>query len=139
MILCLAILKMVWQLYQIRPVFVIMHEKLFILCEDIVCICVIFVIVQISDVMQVYDNINSARRGEVLWPNEEWRTAGGSGGWNGWHPSVGDEGTVVHRWIPSHRDPSRRSHTDKTIFLVQIDDKYVPVVETGLTFLGVEV
>jgi len=74
-----------------------------------------------------------------LWPNEDWRTGGGSSGWNGWRPSVGDEGTVVHRWIPSHRDPGRRSHIDKTIFLVQIDDKYVPVAETGLTFLGVEV
>ena len=94
---------------------------------------------KIADTVQVYDNINGVRRGEVLWPNEDWRNVGGQSGWNGWSPSIGDEGTVVHRWIPSHRDPSRRSHTDKTIFLVQIDDKYVPVAEAGLTFLGVEV
>jgi len=109
--------------------------------EDIVYVLIIFMLFyfKIIDTAQIHDNINSARRGEVTWPNEEWRTVGGSSGWNGWAPSVGDEGTVVHRWIPSHRDPSRRSHTDKTIFLVQIDDKYVPVAEAGLTFLGVEV
>jgi len=104
----------------------------------VICILVFMLFFQISDVTQVYDSIN-VRRGEVMWPSEEWRTVGGSSGWSGWCPSVGDEGTVVHRWIPSHRDPSRRSHTDKTIFLVQIDDKYVPVAEAGLTFLGVEV
>ena len=94
---------------------------------------------KIIDTAQIHDNINSVRRGEVFWPNEEWRSLGGLSGWNGWSPSVGDEGTVVHRWIPSHRDPNRRSNTDKTIFLVQIDDKYVPVAEAGLAFLGVEV
>jgi len=94
---------------------------------------------KIIDTAQVHDSINTMRRGEVIWPSEEWRNVGGLSGWNGWSPSVGDEGTVIHRWIPSHRDPSRRSHTDKTIILLQIDDKYVPVAEAGLTFLGVEV
>jgi len=100
--------------------------------------CSVFVLFcfKISDTAQVHDNINSVRRGEVIWPNEEWRMVGGLSGWSGWTPSVGDEGVVVHRWILSYRDAGRRSHTDKTIFLVQIGDKYVPVAEAGLTFFG---
>lgn len=46
---------------------------------------------------------------------------------------------VVHRWVPSHRDPNRRSHVDRTILLVKIDDKYVPIAESGTQDLGAEV
>ncbi|KFO95047.1 Pecanex-like 1, partial [Tyto alba] len=46
---------------------------------------------------------------------------------------------VIHRWVPCSRDPSSRSHIDKTILLVQIEDKYVAVVETGVLELGAEV
>jgi len=102
-------------------------------------LCFVSSAFKIVDTAQIYDSINGMRRGEVIWPNEEWRVVGGLSGWNGWYPSIGDEGTVAHRWTPSHKDTSRRSHSDKTIFLVQIDDKYVPVAEAGLTFLGVEV
>lgn len=46
---------------------------------------------------------------------------------------------VVHRWTPCHKDPGRRSHVDKTILLVLIDDKYVPIAENGVQDLGQEV
>lgn len=46
---------------------------------------------------------------------------------------------VVHRWVPYHRDPSRRSHVDRTILLVKIEDKYVPIAEVGVVDLGAEV
>lgn len=46
---------------------------------------------------------------------------------------------VVHRWVPSHRDPNRRSHVDRTILLVRIEDKYVPIAEAGVVDLGAEV
>ncbi|KAF4523513.1 hypothetical protein B566_EDAN004584 [Ephemera danica] len=46
---------------------------------------------------------------------------------------------VVHRWVPSHRDPNQRSHVDRTIVLVQIDDKFVPIAEAGVQDLGAEV
>jgi len=95
--------------------------------------------VQITDVSLVYDSINLLRRGEVNWPNEELRAAGGRTGWNGWSPSTGDIGTLVHQWLPCHRDPNRRSHVDKTIYLIQIGDRYVPVDETGVNVLSVEV
>lgn len=101
---------------------------------------------QITDTSYVYDNINvnAGRRSDVLWPSEDWRVAGGKNGWNGWTPSVGDEGTVVHRWTPgvAHREGSRRSNVvvvDKTILLVQVGERYVPVGEPGLTFIGIEV
>lgn len=46
---------------------------------------------------------------------------------------------VIHRWVPCSRDPGTRSHIDKTVLLVQIDDKYVTVIETGVLELGAEV
>ena len=94
---------------------------------------------QINDPSQVYDSVNLGRRIDVQWPNEEWRMNGGKNHWNGWQPQKGMEGTVVHRWQPCHRDPGRRSHVDKTILLVQIQDKYVPITENGVSHLGAEV
>lgn len=41
--------------------------------------------------------------------------------------------------MPSHRDPNRRSHVDRTILLVKIEDKYVPIAEAGVVDLGAEV
>lgn len=41
--------------------------------------------------------------------------------------------------MPCHKDPNRRSHVDRTILLVQIDDKYVPIAESGVQDLGAEV
>lgn len=46
---------------------------------------------------------------------------------------------MIHRWVPCSRDPGTRSHIDKTVLLVQIDDKYVTVIETGVLELGAEV
>ena len=39
----------------------------------------------------------------------------------------------------SFRDIGRRSHVDKTILLVQVGDKFVPIAESGVTDLGAEV
>lgn len=46
---------------------------------------------------------------------------------------------VIHRWVPCSRDPANRSHIDKTILLVQVEDKLVPIIETGVIELGAEV
>lgn len=46
---------------------------------------------------------------------------------------------IVHKWIPGHRDPKCRSLSEKTILLLKIDDKYVPIAETGVAELGAEV
>ncbi|XP_064603904.1 pecanex-like protein 1 isoform X2 [Liolophura sinensis] len=95
--------------------------------------------VQIIDPGQVYDSINLGRRIDVQWPAEDWRKNGGKNAWFGWAPVKGMEGSVVHKWMPCHADPGRRSHVDKTILLVQIGDKFVPVSESGIIDLGAEV
>jgi len=37
----------------------------------------------------------------------------------------------VHKWVPCHREPLRRSHVDKTIVLLKIGERYVPIVESA--------
>jgi len=94
--------------------------------------------VRIIDCGQVYDSINLGRRIDVQWPSEHMRVQGGKSYWKDWKPVEGIEGTVVHRWIPCHRDPARRSHVDRPIVLVQIDDKFVPIAEAGVMDAGIE-
>ena len=81
----------------------------------------------------MYDGINLGRRIDVQWPNEEWRNNGGANVWGGWIPKQGLEGTVVHKWTPCHREIMKRSHVDRTILLLQIGDRYVPISEQGIT------
>ncbi|KAF5282134.1 hypothetical protein FQR65_LT02831 [Abscondita terminalis] len=95
--------------------------------------------VRIVDPNLVYDCINLGRRIDVNWPDENMRSKGGRSHWRDWLPETGMEGQVVHRWSPCHRDPNRRSHVDRTILLVKIDDKYVPIAESGVQNLGAEV
>ncbi|MGH0129822.1 UNVERIFIED_CONTAM: hypothetical protein FKN15_047175 [Acipenser sinensis] len=73
--------------------------------------------VQVIDPSQVLDTINLSKRKELQWPDE----------------------VVIHRWVPCSRDPGSRSHIDKTILLVQIEDKLVPIIESGVMELGAEV
>ncbi|GLV35789.1 pecanex [Carabus blaptoides fortunei] len=95
--------------------------------------------VRIIDPNVVYDCINLGRRIDVTWPDECMRSHGGRSHWRDWLPEKGMEGQVVHRWTPCHRDPNKRSHVDRTILLVKIDDKYVPIAESGVQDLGAEV
>ncbi|XP_055990234.1 pecanex-like protein 1 isoform X4 [Sorex fumeus] len=95
--------------------------------------------VQIVDPSQVLDAINLSKRKELQWPDEGIRLKAGRNSWKDWSPQEGMEGHVIHRWVPCSRDPSTRSHIDKTVLLVQIDDKYVTVIETGVLELGAEV
>ncbi|MBN3311932.1 PCX1 protein, partial [Atractosteus spatula] len=95
--------------------------------------------VQIVDVSQVLETINLSKRKELQWPDEAMRLRAGRSCWRDWSPQEGMEGHVIHRWVPCSRDPGSRSHIDKTILLVQIEDKFVPIVETGVIELGAEV
>ncbi|XP_066152937.1 pecanex-like protein 1 isoform X2 [Euwallacea fornicatus] len=95
--------------------------------------------VKITDPNLVYDCINLGRRIDVSWPTEYMRCRGGRSYWKDWLPEAGMEGPVVHKWTPCHRDPNKRSHVDRTILLVQIDDKFVPIAEIGVQDLGPEV
>uniref|UniRef100_A0A3Q3RAI7 Pecanex-like protein n=1 Tax=Monopterus albus TaxID=43700 RepID=A0A3Q3RAI7_MONAL len=95
--------------------------------------------VQIVDVSQVLENINLSKRKELQWPDETMRLRAGRTCWRDWSPLEGMEGHVLHRWVPCSRDPASRSHIDKTILLVQVEDKLVPIIETGVIELGAEV
>ncbi|XP_049826053.1 pecanex-like protein 1 isoform X3 [Aethina tumida] len=95
--------------------------------------------VRIIDPNMVYDCINMGRRIDVQWPKEYMRAKGGRNNWKDWVPETGMEGNVVHKWVPSHKDPNRRSHVDRTILLVHIEDRYVPIAESGVQDLGPEV
>lgn len=39
---------------------------------------------------------------------------------------------MVHRWVPNHPDSRQRSHVDRVILLLKIDDKYVPIAESAV-------
>ncbi|XP_028037155.1 pecanex-like protein 1 [Bombyx mandarina] len=95
--------------------------------------------VLIVEPLGVYDCINLGRRIDVHWPCDLQRLRGGRSAWGAWVPAPGMDGLVVHKWTPNHRDPKLRSHVDKTILLVQIDDKYVPIAENCVHDLGDEV
>ncbi|XP_036431131.1 pecanex-like protein 1 isoform X1 [Colossoma macropomum] len=95
--------------------------------------------VQIVDVSQVLDMINLSKRKELVWPDESMRLRAGRSCWREWSPLEGMEGHVIHRWVPCGREPVSRSHMDKAILLVQVDDKLVPIIETGVIELGAEV
>ncbi|XP_052742200.1 protein pecanex isoform X2 [Bicyclus anynana] len=95
--------------------------------------------VLIVEPLGVYDCINLGRRIDVLWPSEYQRERGGRNYWGSWVPMAGMDGLVVHKWTPSHRDPKLRSHVDKSILLLQIDDRFVPIAENCVQDLGDEV
>uniref|UniRef100_A0A8D0GDB4 Pecanex-like protein n=1 Tax=Sphenodon punctatus TaxID=8508 RepID=A0A8D0GDB4_SPHPU len=95
--------------------------------------------IQLMDPSQVLEGINMSKRKELQWPDEVIRLEAGRNSWKDWSPQEGMEGHVIHRWVPCSRDPGSRSHIDKTILLVQIEDKYVAVIETGVLELGAEV
>ncbi|CAG9819558.1 unnamed protein product [Phaedon cochleariae] len=95
--------------------------------------------IRIVDPNLVYDAINLGRRIDVIWPTEYMRIRGGRSYWKDWVPEALMEGPVVHKWIPCHKDPSKRSHVDRTILLVQIEDRFVPIAESGCQDLGPEV
>lgn len=75
----------------------------------------------------------------VVWPEERMRLKGGRSHWKEWEPLIDMEGSVVHQWTPFNADYNRRSHIDKTIILLQIDDKFVPIIESGAENIGDEV
>ncbi|XP_067895654.1 pecanex-like protein 1 isoform X5 [Heterodontus francisci] len=95
--------------------------------------------VQIIDTGQVMEAINMSKRRELHWPDEAIQMRAGRISWKDWSPQEGMEGYVIHRWVPCSREPSCRSHIDKTILLVQIEDKYVPIIESGVLELGSKV
>lgn len=86
----------------------------------------------IVDAGEIYDCLDLGRRIDVVWPNEEMRATGGRSSWKEWTPQEGMVGFIVHYWQPNHPDPHYRSNFNRTLFLLQIGDRFVPVGETGV-------
>merc|ERR1719234_2607532 len=82
--------------------------------------------------------MNLGRRIDPQWPDPEWRARGGRNAWGVWIPLENMEGPVVHRWTPCHQHPLHRSHTDKTILLVKLGERYVPIAESAVVLLPEE-
>ncbi len=45
---------------------------------------------------------------------------------------------LVHKWSPCHRELLFRSHVDKTIVLLKIGERYVPIVEAAMKYVEAE-
>lgn len=94
----------------------------------------------IVDKGEIFDCLDLGRRIDVDWPSESMRLSGGQSSWKEWTPQVGMVGFIVHYWQPNHPDPHFRSNFNRTLFLLQIGERYVPVGEHGVkeynTILG---
>ncbi len=44
----------------------------------------------------------------------------------------------MHKWVPCHREVLKRSHVDKTILLLKIENKFVPIVEAAVKVVEAE-
>lgn len=90
--------------------------------------------VMVFDVSEIYDCLDLGRRIDVMWPSEQMRLTGGRSSWKDWTPVQGMVGKVVHYWQPNHPDCYFRSNVNRTILLIQIGDRYVPIGEKGVKY-----
>lgn len=81
---------------------------------------------------EIFDCLDLGRRIDVDWPSERMRMAGGQSSWKDWQPQEGMVGFIVHYWQPNHPDPHFRSNFNRTLFLMQIGERFVPVGEHGV-------
>uniref|UniRef100_A0A182N6Y7 Pecanex-like protein n=1 Tax=Anopheles dirus TaxID=7168 RepID=A0A182N6Y7_9DIPT len=86
----------------------------------------------IVDASQIYDCLDLGRRIDVTWPNEQFRASGGRSSWKDWSPQEGMVGNIVHYWQPNHPDHHFRSNVNRTILLVKIGERHVPIGEKGI-------
>ncbi|XP_058445647.1 protein pecanex isoform X2 [Malaya genurostris] len=86
----------------------------------------------IVDSAQIYDCLDLGRRIDVIWPNEQFRSCGGRSSWKDWQPQEGMVGNVIHYWQPNHPDHYFRSHVNRTILLLKIGERCVPIGEKGV-------
>lgn len=86
----------------------------------------------IVDAGEIYDYLDMGRRIDIVWPSEQMRLGGGRSSWKDWLPQEGMVGYVVHYWQPNHPDTIYRSNFNRTLYLIQIGEHYVPVAENGI-------
>lgn len=86
----------------------------------------------IVDAGEIYDYLDMGRRIDIVWPSEQMRLSGGRSSWKDWIPQEGMVGYVVHYWQPNHPDTIYRSNFNRTLYLIQIGEHFVPVAENGI-------
>lgn len=86
----------------------------------------------IVDSGEIYDCLDLGRRIDVVWPNEQMRSSGGRSSWKEWIPQEGMVGFIVHYWQPNHPNSHFRSNFNRTLFLIKIGDRHVPIGENGV-------
>lgn len=86
----------------------------------------------IVDSGEIYDCLDLGRRIDVVWPSEQMRSSGGRSSWKEWTPQEGMVGFIVHYWQPNHPDSHFRSNFNRTLFLIKIGDRHVPIGENGV-------
>ena len=87
--------------------------------------------VVITDETEIFDNINP---NWLRWPEPQLATKADKKHWKSWRPQEGMEGEVVHEWRPFHIEAVKRSHIDKVIVLLKMNDGdcYVLIREQGV-------
>lgn len=93
---------------------------------------------QITNVTRVTEALDSGLHTRLHWPNHiSWlRERCSAKHWDCWFPREGMVGDILYLWKPNDEDKYRRSHLNKTIYLLRIEDCVVPVLQDGVALLG---
>lgn len=88
--------------------------------------------VVITNVEEVFETFNE---GWLQWPDKSWLRKSLKTSWKYWYPVEGvTSGEVIHEWRPFHITATSRSHIDKVILLVRVNEcnNYLLIKEQGV-------
>ena len=86
----------------------------------------------LTDASELFETFNE---GWLQWPDKAWLRKAVKNSWKHWRPTEGvTTGEVVHEWRPFHIQAISRSHIDKVILLVRVNnsDNFILVKEQGV-------
>ena len=88
--------------------------------------------VVLTNVEEVFETFNE---GWLQWPDKSWLRKSLKTSWKYWYPVEGiTSGEVIHEWRPFHITATSRSHIDKVILLVRVNEcnNYLLIKEQGV-------
>lgn len=77
---------------------------------------------KIKDIGQIYEAINTTDC--IKWPSPEIKEKGGKSGWGDFYPKNGDTGSIISEM--------KHCHLEDNIYVVKIDQHYVPITSDGV-------
>ncbi len=83
---------------------------------------------QITDVEQIYELINTTDC--LTWTTQEMKEKGGKDGWDKFYPKKADIGMIVKE--------TKHCHLDDNIYIVEIEQYYVPISSIGVQIMTEE-